>query len=52
MFKGELKTVRFNGLNVPESYLAAVLQMAAKKNQWSLNRVTFDTEVTEWQSSG
>jgi hypothetical protein len=37
---------------VPESYLAAIIQIAARKNQWPLDKVTFYTHVTKWQNIG
>ena len=49
---GELKTVQLSGLHVPASYLAAVIQTAARKNQWPLDKVTFYTEVTPWLNAG
>ena len=49
---GELKTVQLSGLHVPESYLAAVIQTAARKNQWPLDKVTFSTDLTKWQTNG
>ncbi|CAF4524772.1 unnamed protein product, partial [Rotaria magnacalcarata] len=30
---GELKIINLSGLHVPESYLAAIVQIAARKNQ-------------------
>ncbi|CAF1458544.1 unnamed protein product [Adineta steineri] len=47
---GELKVINLSGLHVPESYLAAIMQIAARKNQWSLDRTTFYTHVTKWQN--
>ncbi|CAF4829118.1 unnamed protein product [Rotaria sp. Silwood1] len=47
---GELKIINLSGLHVPESYLAAILQIAARKNQWPLDKVTFYTNVTKWQN--
>ena len=49
---GELKTINLSGLHVPESYLAAITQIAARKNQWSLDKVTFYTNVTKWRNTG
>ncbi|CAF1512159.1 unnamed protein product, partial [Didymodactylos carnosus] len=46
---GELKLVWLGGLHVPESYLAAITQIAARKNQWPLDRSTFYTSVSKWQ---
>ncbi|CAF1548071.1 unnamed protein product [Rotaria magnacalcarata] len=47
---GELKIINLSGLHVPESYLAAIVQIAARKNQWPLDKVTFYTNVTKWQN--
>ena len=44
-----MKIVHLSGLHVPEAYLAAVVQTAARKNQWPLDKVTLSTEVTQWQ---
>jgi dynein heavy chain, axonemal len=44
--------VQLSGLHVPGSYLAAVIQTAAGKNQWPLDKVTFYTEVTQWSTAG
>lgn len=49
---GELKVINLSGLHVPESYLAATMQIAARKNQWPLDKVTFFTNVTKWQTIG
>lgn len=49
---GELKIMNLSGLHVPESYLAALMQIAARKNQWPLDKVTFYTQVTKWQNTG
>ncbi len=51
-FLGELKIVNLSGLHVPESYLAAITQTAARKNQWPLDKATFYTSVTKWQNIG
>jgi len=47
---GELKIVNLGYLHVPESYIAAIVQTAARKNQWPLDKVTFSTQVTKWQN--
>lgn len=47
---GDLKVVNLGGLHVPEAYLAAIVQTAARKNQWPLDRATFYTSVTKWQT--
>ncbi|CAF3701942.1 unnamed protein product, partial [Rotaria sordida] len=47
---GELKIINLSGLHVPESYLAAIIQIAARKNRWPLDKVTFYTNVTKWQN--
>ncbi len=47
---GELKIINLNGLHVPESYLAAIVQTAARKNQWPLDKATFYTQVTQWKN--
>ena len=39
-------------MHVPEAYLAAVVQTAARKNQWPLDKVSLSTEVTHWQHPG
>lgn len=35
------------GLHVPESYLTAIVQIACRKNGWSLDRSTLYTAVTQ-----
>ena len=42
--------MNLGGLHVPEAYLAAIVQTAARKNQWPLDRATFYTSVTNWQT--
>jgi hypothetical protein len=37
-----------SGLHIPESFLTALLQMACRKNGWSLDRTTMHTEVTTY----
>lgn len=39
-----------SGLHVPESYLAAIVQTVARKNQWPLDKTTFYTQVTKWEN--
>ena len=46
----ELKVVNLGGLHVPGSYLAAIVQTAARKNQWPLDKATFYTDVTSWET--
>ncbi|CAF1522285.1 unnamed protein product, partial [Adineta steineri] len=46
---GELKVINLSGLHVPESYLAAIMQIAARKNQWSLDRTTFYTHMISFE---
>lgn len=36
------------GLHVPESYLTAIIQMACRKNEWSLDYSTMYTTVTQY----
>lgn len=36
------------GLHVPESYLTAIIQMACRKNGWSLDYSTVYTTVTQY----
>ncbi|CAF0910630.1 unnamed protein product [Adineta ricciae] len=50
IYDGELKIVNLSRLHVPESYLAAIVQIAARKNQWPLDRARFDINVTNWQT--
>lgn len=49
-YLGDLKVVHLGELHVPEAYLAAIVQTAARKNQWPLDRATFYTSVTQWQT--
>ncbi|UJR10037.1 hypothetical protein I4U23_014260 [Adineta vaga] len=50
IYDGELKIINLSRLHVPESYLAAIIQIAARKNQWPLDRARFYTDVTNWQT--
>lgn len=36
------------GLHVPESYLTAIVQIACRKNKWSLDNSTLYTTVTQY----
>ncbi|KNE56972.1 hypothetical protein AMAG_17984 [Allomyces macrogynus ATCC 38327] len=46
---GEPNVMWLSGLHVPESYLTALVQVACRKNGWSLDRSTLYTQVTEFQ---
>ncbi|ORZ35435.1 dynein heavy chain and region D6 of dynein motor-domain-containing protein [Catenaria anguillulae PL171] len=46
---GEPLVMWLSGLHVPESYLTALVQVACRKNGWSLDRSTLYTVVTEHQ---
>lgn len=35
-----------SGLHYPKSYLAAVMQIACRKNNWQLENASIQTEVT------
>ncbi|KAK7874104.1 hypothetical protein R5R35_004648 [Gryllus longicercus] len=39
------------GIHIPESYLTALIQMACRKNRWSLDASTLLTSVTPWRKS-
>ncbi|KAI9188096.1 hypothetical protein H9P43_002487 [Blastocladiella emersonii ATCC 22665] len=45
---GEPVVMWLSGLHVPESYLTALVQVACRKNGWSLDRSTLYTVVTEY----
>lgn len=45
-----MKIVNLGYFHVPEAYLAAIVQTAARKNQWPLDKVTFSTQVTKWHT--
>ncbi|KAI9223372.1 dynein heavy chain and region D6 of dynein motor-domain-containing protein [Blastocladiella britannica] len=45
---GEPTVMWLSGLHVPESYLTALVQVACRKNGWSLDRSTLYTVVTEY----
>lgn len=36
------------GLHIPETYLAALVQVACRRNNWPLDRSTLYTKVTEF----
>lgn len=36
------------GLHIPETYLAALVQVACRRNNWPLDRSTLYTRVTEY----
>lgn len=37
-----------SGLHIPETYLAALVQIACRRNNWPLDRSTLYTAVTEF----
>lgn len=37
-----------SGLHIPETYLAALVQIACRRNNWPLDRSTLYTRVTEF----
>lgn len=39
-----------SGLHIPESYLAALVQMACRKNGWPLDRSVMYTTVTKYRT--
>ena len=39
-----------SGLHIPESYLAALIQLACRRNGWSLDRSAMYTTVTTFQT--
>lgn len=47
---GEPSIMWLSGLTIPESYLAAVVQMECQKHFWPLERSTFYTTVTPYTS--
>lgn len=38
-----------SGLHIPETYLAALVQIACRKNNWPLDRSTLYTKVTKFR---
>jgi len=46
---GEPMVMWLSGLQIPESYLTALVQMTCRKNGWSLDRSTLYTKVTKFQ---
>ncbi|KAL7749213.1 hypothetical protein RI367_005365 [Sorochytrium milnesiophthora] len=48
---GEPLVIWLSGLQVPESYLTALVQMACRKNGWPLDRSTLYTVVTEFRTA-
>ena len=45
---GEPSVMWLSGLQIPESYLTALVQMTCRKNGWSLDRSTLYTKVTKY----
>lgn len=39
-----------SGLHIPEAYLAALIQMACRRNGWSLDRSVMYTTVTKYRT--
>lgn len=39
------------GLHIPETYLAALVQVACRRNNWPLDRSTLYTKVTEYRDA-
>lgn len=37
-----------SGLHIPETYLAALVQVCCRRNNWPLDRSTLYTRVTEY----
>lgn len=37
-----------SGLHIPETYLAALVQIACRRNNWPLDRSTLYTNVTQF----
>ncbi|KAF3850823.1 hypothetical protein F7725_012595 [Dissostichus mawsoni] len=48
--KGEPKVMWLSGLQIPESYLTALVQTSCRKNGWPLDLSTLYTEVTQYRS--
>ncbi|XP_033947329.1 dynein axonemal heavy chain 10 [Pseudochaenichthys georgianus] len=48
--KGEPKVMWLSGLQIPESYLTALVQTACRINGWPLDLSTLYTEVTQYRS--
>ncbi|XP_038229191.1 dynein axonemal heavy chain 10 [Dermochelys coriacea] len=49
--EGEPNIVWLSGLQIPESYLTALVQATCRKNGWPLDRSTLYTEVTQYSTA-
>ena len=50
--EGEPKVMWLAGLHAPETYLAALVQMACRDRGWPLDRSTLYTQVTPYTEPG
>lgn len=50
--EGEPKVMWLAGLHAPETYLAALVQMACRDRGWPLDRSTLYTQVTPYTEAG
>ena len=48
---GEPIVMWLSGLQIPESYLTALVQATCRKNGWPLDKSTLYTNVTHWQNA-
>lgn len=46
--QGEPTVLWISGLHIPETYLAALVQISCRRNNWPLDRSTLFTKVTEY----
>lgn len=46
--QGDPMVLWLSGLHIPETYLAAIVQIACRRNNWPLDRSTLYTKVTEF----
>lgn len=46
--QGDPMVIWLAGLHIPETYLAALVQVACRRNNWPLDRSTLYTKVTEF----
>ncbi|KAK9685231.1 Dynein heavy chain C-terminal domain [Popillia japonica] len=47
--QGDPMVLWLSGLHIPETYLAALVQIACRKNNWPLDRSTLYTRVTKFR---
>ncbi|XP_071394424.1 dynein axonemal heavy chain 10, partial [Centroberyx affinis] len=48
--EGDPNVMWLSGLQIPESYLTALVQATCRKNSWPLDRSTLYTQVTQYRS--